>query len=453
MTFSDYRRVHFVGIGGIGMSALARLLLARSIEVSGSDRAPNEQIVALSQLGARVMIGHRAENIGDADLVVVTSAAGSDNPEIAEARSRGLPVIKRARLLGDIADSGRAIAVAGTHGKTTTSALVGWILTQAELSPTVLVGGIVKTWGSNAQPGHGDWVVVEADEYDASFLELRPEFAVITNVEAEHLDFFGTEDQMRAAFLEFARGVRGALVIDAEEPNLLHLVRDVSARVISYGLEIGDWQAHEISFVPSGVSFRAVHGEEEWVLGSPLSGLHNVRNALAAVIIARELSVPCDVLQRALASFPGIERRAEIKGETNGIVVVDDYAHHPTEIRATLAALKQRFGRPLRVIFQPHTYSRTKHFFDGFASAFADADAVYLLEIYAAREHDDLGISGRDLAEAVAQFHPRVRYAAEPEHTLDCLVADAKPGDLVVTMGAGDVYQLGPRLLQRLADQ
>jgi UDP-N-acetylmuramate--alanine ligase len=459
LSLQEYRRIHFVGIGGIGMSALARFMLAREYMVSGSDQVDNEQTRALVDLGARIAIGHDANNVGDAELVVVTSAAREDNPETAAARSRGVPVVKRAAVLGAIADAGRGIAVAGTHGKTTTSALIGWILTEAGLSPTVLVGGIVNTWRSNAVVGAGDLVVIEADEYDASFLELHPDIAVITNVEADHLDFFETEHRMLSAFREFALGVSSTLIICADDPILPELTLDAAAKIISYGIQKGDWRARNIVESSDGVSFQIRHdldsslnmGRNHWRI--LLAGEHNIRNALAAIIVCHELGVPHGALAEAVGTFPGVARRAEVRGEAKDILVVDDYAHHPTEIRVNLAAFRQRYRRPMRVVFQPHTYSRTKHLFDDFVSAFDDADVVYLLDIYPARELDDLGISGHMLAEGVAGRHPDVHYTETADATVDRLVAESQAGDLVVTMGAGDVYHIGPRLLDRLSRQ
>jgi UDP-N-acetylmuramate--alanine ligase len=449
MTFrlQDHRRVHFVGVGGIGMSALARYLLATGYQVSGSDRSAGEQLEALARQGAQVHTGHAAHHLDGADLVVVTSAVGPDNPEVREARARQLPVVKRAELLAAVVNQGRGIAVAGTHGKTTTSALIAHLLVQGGLDPTVLIGGISRNLGSNARVGSSRLVVAEADEYDASFLHLRPEVAVVSNVEPEHLDFYGTAQAVNEAFRSFAAGVSGTLVLCADDPVASSLAGSGPARSVTYGLGRGDWQAVDVREEGGLTRFTAQRGGESELYTIPLAGLHNVRNALAALVVGEVLGVFGPTLQEALATFTGVERRLELKGEAGGVLVIDSYAHHPTEIRADLAAVKARFRRPIRVVFQPHTYSRTRAFLSDFGTAFQDADAVYLLDIYAARETDTLGVSGLSVTEAVQEHHPTVRYTESADGTLDRLLAEARSGDLVVTMGAGDVYQLAPRLL------
>jgi UDP-N-acetylmuramate--alanine ligase len=497
------KKVHFIGVGGIGMSALARHLMAQGYQVSGSDSLPGEQVAALAALGADVHVGHAAGQVEGADLVVVTSAAPEDNPEVREALERGIPVIKRAVLLAEIANAGRGIAVAGTHGKSTTSALIGHMLTEAGHDPTVLIGGISANLGSNARAGKSDLVVVEADEYDASFLRLQPEIAVITNVEPDHLDFYGTPEAVHDAFSRFAYQARGILVMCADDPVLANLVSASPASVNSYGLTHGDWRASHIREQSGRTTFVAAYRQETHherhlpvgagrfppsagppddahrdsvrraraMEGAPveghrlphaapprriqcdmtLAGNHNVLNALAAIAVCSALGVEDHVLVRALSTFRGVERRFEIKGEASGVLVMDDYAHHPTEIRVNLEAAKRRFDRPVRLVFQPHTYSRTRDFLSDFAAAFGGADTVYLLDIYAARETDTLGITGADLALAAARLHPDIRYTKSIEQTVESLLQDLVPGDLVLTMGAGDVYSVGTSLLERLA--
>lgn len=442
----NVRHVHFVGIGGIGMSALARYLLARGYTVSGSDQAPGEQGESLRALGATIYAGHDAQNIGSADLVVITSAVRDGNPELEAARGQGRPVIKRAALLGAIAGQNRAIAVAGTHGKTTTSGLIGHLLLDAGLDPTILIGGIIHSLGSNARTGQGEYIVVEADEYDASFLHIVPEIGIILNVEAEHLDFYGTPERVTDAFRAFASQITGGLIACADDPGALEVARSSPVPVTTYGIDAGDLRATDIdlgvehtSFTVSGVPYT-----------TQLAGLHNVRNCLAAIAVGRALSLPADALARGIASYTGTARRAERIGEVHDILVLDDYGHHPTEVAATLGALKDRYHRPLRVIFQPHTYSRTVAFLTDFATAFTPADAVYLMDIYAARETDTLGISGTDLANTVSRHHARVRYTPTAQEALDAVLADARPGDIIVTMGAGNVTALAPRILHHL---
>ncbi len=447
---SSPRHVHFVGIGGIGMSALARHLLATGHVVSGSDATPGEQGAALGQLGAVVHAGHAAEYLNGADLVVVTSAARGDNPEVVAARTKGVPVIKRAQLLAEILNPVRGIAVAGTHGKTTTSALLGHILLESGLDPTILIGGISTSLGSNARVGGSDLVVAEADEYDRSFLYLHPSIAVITNVEAEHLDIYGTEEGVRNAFTAFASQVGDLLVTCADDPGAAGVAAVAPVKTVTYGIDAGDWRAEDIQDNLDRIVFVARNGNEAIEVESPLLGRYNVRNTLAALIVARSLNVPGDAIARAVSCFAGVARRTEVIGEAAGVTVMDDYAHHPSEIRAVLSGLRTRTHRPIRVIFQPHTYSRTRDFLGDFAGAFGDAEHVYLLDIYAAREIDTLGVGSADLASEIARWHPSLTYIPDITEVARTVVLDARPGDLVVTMGAGDVYLLGPQILEGL---
>jgi UDP-N-acetylmuramate--alanine ligase len=435
------------------MSALARFLLARGYGVSGSDRQWNEQLDGLKALGARVVEGHKASNLNAADLVVVTSAAPVDNPELEAARRRGIPVVKRAELLAAVAATGKGVAVAGTHGKTTTSALIGHVLTAAGLDPTILIGGVSRSLGSNARVGEGEWIVVEADEYDRSFLHLRPEISVITGVEPDHLDIYGSAEGVRDAYRQFAARTIETLIVCADDPHMSEVVDGMSARVITYGLGAGDWQGDEVREEGEHTSFIAGHEGRRERFCTQLAGLHNVRNILAAAIAASCLGVSGEIIRSAVESFPGVERRFEIKGEERDVLVMDDYAHHPTEISTNLAALKSRYDRRVLAVFQPHTYSRTKAFLDGFARSFGDADLVYLMDVYAARENDALGVSSETLAERTSRYRAGVAYTGTEERTLSRLVSDTRPGDIVITLGAGDVNRLGPKLLKRLSQQ
>lgn len=443
------QRVHFVGIGGIGMSALARYLVARGHDVSGSDRSANGEVPSLRALGTRVAVGHDAANIRGAELVVVTSAAPESNPEVVAARELGVPVVKRSELLAAISNAGFGIAVAGTHGKTTTSALIGWILLSAGLDPTVLIGGTSANLGSNQRVG-GNYIVVEADEYDASFLALRPPVAVITNVEPDHLDFYGSVDRIHNAFHRFAEGVSQTLVYCADDPVLAEIVAEIGAETIGYGRHEGTYRACRIEETGLLTTFSLTGPDDEIRFTSPLAGPHHVLNATAAIVVARVIGVPAPAVVEAVASYRGVARRLEVKGEASGVLVMDDYAHHPTEIQADLAAIKRRYGRPLRVVFQPHTYSRTHDFLADFAQSFDSADAVYLLDIYAARETDTRGISGADLARETSRRHPATIYAPTMDECLAAIVRDLRPGDMIVTMGAGDVGGLGPAILEML---
>lgn len=447
---AGHQHVHFVGIAGIGMSALARFLLRKGYVVSGSDREPGEQGRALTEAGARVVAGHAATNLADADLVVISSAVPPDNPELVAARGAGIPVVKRAELLAAIMNAGTGIAVAGTHGKSTTSALIGHLLVEGGRDPTVLIGGISTNLGSNARIGDGRLVVVEADEYDASFRHLSPTVGVITNVEPDHLDFYRTVGRLHAAFRDFAAAVTGTLIVCADDPVLRFLVGGVASRIITYGTEAGEWRGEAIEEEGGKTSFRVRHAGAVDRYETPLAGVHNVRNALAAIIVADAFGLPRDTIAHGLATFAGLQRRFEIKGEVNDVLVMDDYAHHPTEVQVNLTAMKSRFNRPVRLIFQPHTYSRTHDLLDEFAGSFGEADAVYLMDIYAARETNTLGIAAADLAAAAARRHAGVRYTGTADDTLAAVLRDVQPGDLVVTMGAGDVYRLAPRILGAL---
>lgn len=449
LDLGSLRSVHFVGIGGIGMSALARFLLAGGASVSGSDAVWNEQMDALRSLGADVRTGHDPAHVDDPDLVVVTSAAPQDNPEVIEAVHRGIPVVKRAELLAAIANGGRGIAVAGTHGKTTTSALIGHLLVEAGVDPTILIGGISGNLGSNARVGGSDWIVVEADEYDASFLRLRPEIAVITGVEPDHLDFYGTEDRLRDAFVTFVRGVRSTIVVCADDPGALAVTDDRASSRVTYGLEAGEVRGGAVRQEAETTTFSV----GDVAFSTSLAGLHNVRNCLAAIAVTRDIAIPDEKIVAGVATFAGVGRRFERKGEAAGVLVLDDYAHHPTEIAANLEALKTRYDRPARLVFQPHTYSRTRMLLDEFARSFGGADHVYLMDIYAARESDTLGVSSRRLAALASHHHRSVKYTGSEAETLDALLRDTQPGDVVMTMGAGDVHKLCPALLTRLAER
>lgn len=453
LSLDNYYHVHFIGVGGIGMSALARLLLARGYQVSGSDAAPGEQATALAQLGAQIQRGHHPDHIAGADLVVVTPRAIPGNPEVEAAQQRRVPLVHRAEMLAAIMNKAHGIAIAGTHGKTTTTALLAHILVEGGLDPTVLVGGVSANLGSNVRIGGSDLVVAEADEFDAAFLALTPHLAVITNVEPDHLDYYGTFARVQDAFRQFARSVRVTLVVCADDPLLAQLAIPDAAggpqRIITYGLRHGGWQAGNLRSDGPYTRFTVSHDGSAHQYAISLAGEHHVANATAAIAVATELGVPAEIVSAAVAGYRGVARRFERIGEAGNVLVMDDYAVHPTEIRVTLQAAQQRFGRPLRVIFQPHTYSRTKTLLPDFAAAFTAADYVYLMDIYSAGETDTCGISGRDLAAAVERHVP-VMYVPSAEEALAAVAQDARPGDLVMTMGAGNVNQLAPRLLAEL---
>lgn len=451
------KRVHFIGIGGAGLSAIARVLLERGAVVSGSDREPSPLAEALARDGVRVFTGHHAENVAGADLVVISSAVPPSNVEVLAAREAGIPVLKRPELLGQMMDGQFGVAVAGTHGKTTTTAMIASILLEAGRDPTFIVGGVIAGLETNACAGGSNLFVVEADEYDRTFLSLEPTVAVITNVEHDHPDCYPTFADIQAAFAEFAALVPhdGLLAVCWDNPAARELGeqrRSAGAQVAFFGLGPGaEWRAEEIrpNFA-GGVDFLATHqGQVLGLVRLRLPGAHNASNAMAALAVADFLDVPFRVARAALTDFRGVGRRFEIKGEVGGVTVVDDYAHHPTEIRATLQAARERFPqRCLWAVWQPHTFSRTRALLAEFAEAFGVADHVVVLPIYASRETDTLGVRSSDVIAAMR--HPDARCAVSLDEALVWLGTEVRPGDVVLTLGAGDGYRVGEWLIEVL---
>jgi len=460
--FRGIERIHFVGIGGIGMCGLAELLRAQGYAVTGSDLAEGATVARLRALGVPVAIGHDARHVGGADVVVVSSAVRATNPELVEARQRGIPVIPRAEMLAEVMRLKDGIAVAGTHGKTTTTSLLAHVLQEAGLDPTIVVGGRVIGAGAEgertgARLGSGPFLVAEADESDGSFLHLSPVLAVVTNVEAEHLDHHGSVEALEDAFAAFLERLPfwGAAVLCLDDPGVQRLLARVSRRRITYGLLAqADWVASEVRADGAGMAFAVRRkGEALGRVALPLPGRHNVANALAALAVAQEVEVPFAVAAGALASFRGVERRFETKGVAAGVRVVDDYGHHPSEVRATLAAARGVHAGRLVVVFQPHRYTRTRDLFEAFTTAFHDADLLVLTEIYPAGEAKIPGTEAAALADAIrARGHRDVRFVADLERVPAELVPELRSGDLVLTLGAGSVSRLGPRLLARLAE-
>jgi UDP-N-acetylmuramate--alanine ligase len=450
--------VHLVGIGGIHMSAIALLLRERGVTVSGSDLRLSAMTERVSAAGARVFEGHTATNVGSAvALVVTTAAAGDDNPEIAEARGRGIPVILRAEMVARLMEGKRVIAVAGTHGKTTTSSMIAFILREAGLNPMYLLGGESIDLHGHAAWGEGDICVVEADEYKRAFLEYSPSIAVILNAEPDHLDYFGTEAAYHQAFVDFARRIveGGRLVACWDDDGaraVSEMVEDRPISVESYGIEGARfWQATEIRSQPEGLRFNVRRGGG--VLGElrsrRLFGEHFVRNATAAAAVCAGLGVPFATVAKALSQFRGAHRRFEHVGEARGVAVMDDYAHHPTEVVATLRAGRAAFPeRRLIVVYQPHTYSRIAYLWDEWTTCWDGADELIVLETYAAREKPEDGRSAVDLAAAIPS--PKARYAKDFDEAARMAVEVVRPGDVVFTMGAGDVVEVGPKILELL---
>ena len=455
MRFLRLRRLHFVGAGGVGMSGLAEiLLLSTPLEISGCDKERSENTERLTALGAKIAYGHDAAHVEQADLVVISSAIAEGNAEVAAARRRGIPVIRRAEMLAEIMRLKQGIAVAGTHGKTTTTSLTGMVLTEAGFDPTIVVGGRVRILGTNARLGKGDFLVAEADEYDRSFLELTPVVAVVTNIEADHLDTYRDLADILEAFAIFANRVPfyGAVVACLDDPGVREILPRVKRRVVTYGESPeAILRADEIRLEASGTTFEVWEGKT-WSLGTvrlPLPGRHNVLNALAAIAVGRELSIPFPTIARALKDFTGVIRRFETKGERGGVLVLDDYAHHPTEIAATLAAARQVHpGRRLVGLFQPHLYSRTRDFAEAFGRALLACDLAIVTDVYPSREKSIAGVTGDLVAQAARRAgHADVIYVSEKTRVVGELERVLKSGDLLVTMGAGDVVRLGEAYL------
>ncbi len=451
-----YQHVHFVGIGGAGMSGIAEVLLTLGYRVTGSDSRRNDAVERLERLGAKVFVGHAASQIEGAQVVVYSSAVARDNPELQAARQRGIPVIPRAEMLAELMRVKSGIAIAGTHGKTTTTSMVGAVLAEAGFDPTVVVGGRVRAFGANARLGQGEFLVAEADESDGSFLKLTPTIAVVTTIDAEHLDYYRDLQAIRETFLQFINKVPfyGVAVLCADQPEIQALVPRVEKRVITYGLGApADLVAAAVRLHGLTAHFEVLHrGESLGELALQVPGAHNVANTLAATAVGLDLEVPFAVIQRALAVFAGVHRRFQVKGEVDGILVVDDYGHHPAEIRATLAAARRGFDRRLVVAFQPHRYTRTLHLHDEFLTAFTDADVLVITDIYPAGEAPISGVHAQTLAEAVAARTSReVRYVSEREELVELLSSTVRSGDLVLTMGAGDIGSVADQVLARLA--
>ena len=456
MRFLRLRRLHFVGAGGVGMSGLAEiLLLSTPLEISGCDLQRSENTDRLTRLGARIAYGHDPSHVREADLVVTSSAVEDSNPEVVAARERGVPVIRRAEMLAEIMRLKQGVAIAGTHGKTTTTSLTGMVLTEAGFDPTIVVGGQVRILGTNARLGKGDFLVAEADEFDRSFLKLTPVVAVVTNVEEDHLDCYKDLEDILESFAIFANRVPfyGAVVACADDPGVRRILPCITRRVITYGVsEEASLRAREIKLEASGTTFEVWEGS--WLLGTvrlSLPGRHNVANALAAIAVGRELSIPFPTIARAVAQFTGVVRRFETKGERDGVLVVDDYAHHPTEIEATLAAARQVFpNRRLVALFQPHLYSRTRDFWQRFGKALVGCDLAIVTDVYPSRERPIPGISGEMIAKAARDAgQANLLYVPDRKRVIDEVERSLRSGDVLLTLGAGDVVRVGEEYLKR----
>ena len=448
------RRIHLIGIGGSGMSGIAEVLLNMGYQVSGSDLKAGDVTDRIVRLGGRVFVGHAASNVEGAQIVVYSSAVKPDNPEMLAATAAGVPVIARADMLAELMRTKYGIAVGGAHGKTTTTSMIAAVLARGGLDPTIVVGGRLHVLGTNARLGHGPFMVAEADESDGSFLRLAPALAVITNIDLEHLDHYSSLEEIRHAFVYFANRVPfyGVTVVCADDVQIRAILPEVRKRLLLYGTSAdADVRGEDIRLRSDGSRFRVVaHGRVQGEVELHQPGHHNVLNALAAVAVGLEVEIGFGHVAEALASFVGVSRRFELRGEAGGVQVVDDYAHHPTEIRATLAAAAARSGRRL-VVFQPHRYSRTQALAEEFGTAFAEADVVWVLDVYGAGEKPIEGVTGRMVADSARRHDAtHVRYEPELEKVVDEVAAEARAGDTVMTLGAGDVWKLGETILDRL---
>ena len=449
------QHIHFVGIGGSGMSGIAEVLLNLGYHVSGSDLRETEVTRRLACLGCEISYGHRKENVKEADVVVVSSAVRRGNPEVAIAEQRLIPVIPRAEMLAELMRMKVGIAIAGTHGKTTTTSLISTVLAAGGLDPTVVIGGRLNSIGSNARLGQGEFLVAEADESDGSFLKLMPTIAVVTNIDADHLDYYSGIDEIKETFLQFLNKIPffGLAVLCLDHPNIQGLIPKLKKRFTTYGLTTqADYQAKEIVFEGLSTTFDVLHQRREvGRLKIRMPGLHNVYNSLATVATAFELDIPFQVVQETLQEFGGIQRRFQIKGEKNGIIVVDDYGHHPVEIMATLKAARTGWEKRVIAVFQPHRYTRTRALFQEFLTAFYDADVLLLTEIYAAGEDPIEGVGAKALFEGIREYgHKDVTFLENKKEVVPHLLRILRPGDLVITLGAGDIWQVAEELVQKL---
>ena len=459
--FRKIQHIHLVGIGGSGMSGIAEVLLTLGYKVTGSDLTYSETIRHLEEMGGAIFIGHQESHIEGAQVVVVSSAVAETNPEVVAARARVIPVIPRAEMLAELMRLKYGIAIAGAHGKTTTTSMVAAVLAQAGLDPTFVIGGKVNALGTHARLGRSDLLIAEADESDGSFLRLTPSIAVVTNLDREHLDFYKGMEPLQEAFLDFINKVPfyGLAILCADDQRLQALLPRVSKRYQTYGLHEyadggnPDLLATDMKATGRGVEFRAqLRGKKLGPFRLRTPGIHNVSNALAAMAVAMELDVPVDLIRTGLASFTGVERRFQIRGEKRNIMIVDDYGHHPTEIRATLAAAKTVGDRRVVAVFQPHRYSRTRDLANDFADAFAQADVVFVTDIYPAGEPEMPGISGKLIAEKIeSSGHPSVHWVGGIPNLSDSVREKLVEGDIVLTLGAGDIWKVGEKLLADLS--
>ncbi|MBM3212467.1 UDP-N-acetylmuramate--L-alanine ligase [Candidatus Poribacteria bacterium] len=453
--FGKTKHIHMVGIGGAGMSGIAEVLLNLGFQVSGSDLSASEATERLARLGARIHIGHLATNVKDADVLVFSSAVPPNNPEVLAAKGKKIPVIPRIEMLAELMRMKYSIAIAGTHGKTTTTAMVASVLEYGNLDPTVADGGIIKGLGSNVRLGDSEFMVVEADEAYGSIHRISPTIAVVTNIDNDHLDYYHTMDAVKKAFLDFVNRVPffGVAIICLDEGNIQELVPKVEKRFITYGIDTkADLMAIDIHIDGTGSSYVAKrNGHTLGEIKIRSLGRHNVVNSLAAIGVGLELDIPFDRIAEGLSAFPGVGHRFDILGNVKEILVVDDYGHHPTEIKATLRAAREAYNRRIIAVFQPHRYTRVNLLKDDFARCFYQADILVVTEVYAASEEPIPGASGQVLANAIKDYgHKNVIYIPEKDKIADAVYSISKPGDLIITLGAGDIWKIGKEIIDKL---
>ena len=437
------------------MCGIAEILWNLGYEVTGSDIRSSESTERLEKLGIEIFLEHKKENVKDADVLVISSAVKDSNPEVIFAKENKIPVIRRAEMLGELMRMKYGIGVAGTHGKTTTTSMIGHILTEAGLDPTIIVGGRVKSLGSNAKLGQGEYLVAEADEFDRSFLRLTPTIAVVTTLEAEHLDYYKDLEEIKSVFTEFVNKVPfyGSVILCLDEEAIQEIIPGIERPIVTYGLvPQADLVAHSIQFSENQSFFRVRNrGKDLGEISLLVPGIHNVKNCLAALCVGLELEIPFEKMKKALSEFKGVSRRFEIKGEIDGVMIADDYAHHPTEIKATLKAARDGYKKRIIAIFQPHLYSRTRDFYKEFGKSFFDSDLLIVTDIYPAREEPIPGITGELIVSKAKEFgHKEVFYISRKEEIIPFLSGILKENDLVITIGAGDIYKAGENLISAL---
>ncbi|MCX7909340.1 MAG: UDP-N-acetylmuramate--L-alanine ligase [Ignavibacteria bacterium] len=451
--FTVVKNIHFVGIGGIGMSGIAEVLFRQGFNISGSDLKESENTQYLRNLGINIQIGHSPDNIAGAEVVVYSSAVHTEtNPEVQEAKRLGIPVIRRAEMLAEITRLNYTIAISGTHGKTTTTSLCGHLLIKANFDPTVIVGGRLRSFGGiNARLGNGEWTVVEADEYDRSFLQLLPTIAIVNNIEPDHLDIYKDLEEIKTTFVEFLNKVPfyGAVFAGIDDTGVKEILKDIKRKVITFGLSrIADFRAEDIVFAGNQTSFECFHQSTSlgrFILNIP--GTHSVKNSLATIGVGILLGIDLETIRETLLEFSGVHRRFEILGEKNGIMIVDDYAHHPSEIAATLAAARNGWNRRIIAIFQPHTYTRTLALSKEFGSSFDEADILIVTDVYPAREQPIEGVSGKLIVDSARQYgHKNVHYVPNLVDVVPLVLELIKEGDIVLTLGAGNIWKVAKEL-------